>query len=63
MKTTQTPNQYRFAIRTAFLALDSIQRLQDHGYGGGECDKAQEHIRRVINRVEAIPVREKGKKP
>lgn len=54
---TQTQSEYDRNIRTAYVAIDAMQRLCDRGAGSSCIERAMAAIREVINEIENTPIR------
>lgn len=57
---SMTQSEYDRDIRTAYVALDAIQRLCDRGHGGLQTERCFEQIRAIMDKLESIPKRRRS---
>lgn len=54
----KTEKQKERAERTAYRAMDALQRLADNGLGCRETDLAMKAVRVVIEKIQSAPIKE-----
>lgn len=58
--TSQTQTEHDRAEWTAYVAIDAVQLLCDRGYGDVNTERAFEHIRALLQKIESIPIRRRN---
>jgi hypothetical protein len=54
-----TPSEQQKNVRTAYVALDAVDRLVGRGLGGRDTEQALEAIRELIKKIDNAPVAER----